>query len=499
MASQDNAPIVEALLAYRDEGVVRLHMPGHKGRPLLARDLASLDATEVPGLDDLHDASGPIAEAQRLCADLYGARESFFLVGGSTAGIVALVLASSEPGRPVIVPRHAHRSLLTGLVLSGARPVWVEPLYDPLADLVLGVPAERYRQALANEPGATAVWAVSPTYHGVAPDLTGVAAATEARGLPLLVDEAHGAHFPFDGRLPRPALSQGAAAVVQSAHKSLTALTQSAWLHLGSNRIDRERLRAALRLVQTSSPSYVLMASLDLARRHLAQEGSRDLARAVDAALALRSSLTGDAALPQPAVPAAAEGLAIQLDPTKLWLDVGPLGLTGPQADQDLRRLGAQVEMAGPRHVLAMLTLADGDREARRLRSVLAELKELTKLASAANGRRAADAARSSAADATAQRSAPGLWLPGQSLVRPPAELTPREALFRRHQTVSLEGAAGCVAAESIVPYPPGIPLVMPGERLTPDLIGWVRNAQAAGVRFQGAADPSLQFISVVA
>ncbi|MGE5589116.1 MAG: aminotransferase class I/II-fold pyridoxal phosphate-dependent enzyme [Bacillota bacterium] len=493
MGSQNSAPIAEALLAYRNEGALRLHMPGHKGRPLLPPDLAVLDATEVPGLDDLHDASGPIAEAQRLCADLYGARESFFLVGGSTAGIVALVLASSEPGRPVVVPRHAHRSLLSGLVLSGARPIWVEPLYDPQADLVLGVPADRYRQALAFEPGATAVWAVSPTYQGVAADLEAVSAMAEARGLPLLVDEAHGAHFPFDRRLPRAALTQGAAAVVQSAHKSLTALTQAAWLHVGTERLDRERLRGALRLVQTSSPSYVLMASLDLARRHLAREGRKNLAAAVDASLALRSSLCGDAALPQPAMPAPVDGLVVQVDPTKLWLDVSALGLTGPEADRLLRRLGVQVEMAGPRHVLVILTLADGDAEAHRFIAALAEL------AQTARAGLAEDAPRRAAAPAPAHSGGPGLWLPGQSAIRPPAEMTPREALFRPHQAVSLESSAGRVAAESLVPYPPGIPLVMPGERLTPDLISWVREALAAGVRFQGAADPSLQSISVVA
>lgn len=486
MRSQDSAPIAAALQAYREEGVLRLHMPGHKGRPLSLPDLASLDATEVPGLDDLHDASGPIAEAQSLCANLYGARESFFLVGGSTAGIVALVLASSEPGRPVIVPRHAHRSILSGLVLGGARPVWVEPLYDPATDLVLGVPADRYRRALEQEPQATAVWAVAPTYQGVAPDLTTVAALAEARGLPLLVDEAHGAHFPFDDRLPRPALAQGAAAVVQSAHKTLAALTQTAWLHIGSDRVDRERLRGALRLVQTSSPSYVLMASLDLARQQLAGEGKTLLARAVDAALNLRAALSGHGGAPRLAVPTPVGELAIQLDPTKLWLDVGTLGLTGPEADRRLRRLGVQVEMAGPRHLLAMLTLADGEGEARRL---LTALKDLLRSA----------AADHSSASVQRTNGGAGLWLAREPAVRTQPELTPREALFQRHQSVSLEAAAGRVAAESLVPYPPGVPLVMPGERLTEDVLAWVREALEAGVRFQGAVDPSLQRILVIA
>ncbi len=476
MRNQDHAPLLAALQGYRREDALRLHMPGHKGRSLAALPLPEHDVTEVPGLDDLHDATGAIAEAQALCADLYGADDTHFLVGGSTAGVVALFLATAGEGERVLIPRHAHRSLLTGLVLSGARPVWLEPLYDPVTDLVLGVPASHYEAALRRFGSAAAFWAVNPTYQGVAQDLRPVAALAADQGAPLLVDEAHGAHFPFDSRLPRPALHQGAAAVVQSAHKTLEALTQAAWLHVRGPAVDRDRLQAALRLTQTSSPSYMLMASLDAARQTMAGTGRDRLRALIDAAEWLRRRLAESSL--RPVSPPSRPELVCRQDPTKLWLDVTRLGVTGAEADGLLRReLGLQVEMAGPRHVLALFTLADD-------RRVLEEV-----------ARRLADLAPSSGAVGNAAGS---LWLQRQAEVWPEPELTPREAAFRPHRLVSRQEAVGRIAAAGLVPYPPGIPLVMPGERLTAETLDFVQTARAAGVRFQGAAEPTLQQILVV-
>lgn len=482
MRSQDHAPLLEALEQYRLEDPLRLHMPGHKGRSLADISLPGWDVTEVPGLDDLHDASAAIAEAQALCADLYGADYTHFLVGGSTAGNVALCLATAREGEAVLVPRHAHRSLLTGLVLSGARPVWLEPLYDDVADLVLGVPAYRYEQGLKQAGRAAAFWAVSPTYQGVAQDLEPVAALAAASGAPLLVDEAHGAHFPFDPRLPRPALQQGATAVVQSAHKTLEALTQSAWVHVRGSVIDHDRLQAALRLVQSSSPSYVLMASLDAARRAMAGDGPARLAAVIDAVEWLRGRLAESPL--RPVLPCRHPDLAWQQDPTKLWLDVTRLGLTGPAADALLReRLGLQVEMAGPRHVLGTFSVADD-------RGVVEEIaRRLT----------ASAAALPQAGVGDAGGAAGSLWLQRNVAVWPEPDLTPREATFRTHEAVPLRNAVGRISAGGLVPYPPGIPLVMPGERLTAETLEFMQAARAAGVRFQGAFDPSLQQILVVA
>lgn len=493
MRSQDSAPLLQALQFYQEESPLRLHMPGHKGRDFAPLDIPATDVTEVPGLDDLHDPTGPIAAAQGLCANLYGARATHFLVGGSTAGLLALMLATTGEGQRVLVPRHAHRSILTGLVLSGARPIWLEPLYDPAADLVIGVPAAHYAEAMRRVGGVTAFWGISPSYQGVAPDLTGAAALARTYGLPLLVDEAHGAHFPFDQRLPRPALGQGATAVVQSAHKTLTALTQAAWLHVGSGPLDQERLRAALRMVQSSSPSYVLLASLDAARRHMAGAGRNGLAEAISAAEWARSQLrlTGGPLLP--ASPEAVENLAHRTDPTKLWLDVTGLGLTGPEAAQALREQGLQVEMAGPRHVLLMFTLADGRQSAERALQILTALQSGPRT----RERRGAPP-HGSPPRGDGPEAAAALWLQRPLTVWPEAGLSPREATFRAHRRAPLAEAVGMVAAESLVPYPPGIPLVMPGERLTPDLLDFVRSVRAAGVRFQGAADPTLAEILIV-
>jgi len=354
---------------------------------------------------------------------------------------------------------------------------------------VLGVPAAHYRQALAIAPDAKAAWAVSPTYQGVAPDLSEVAAITGAAGLPLLVDEAHGAHFPFDPRLPRPALAQGASAVVQSAHKTLGALTQAAWLHRRGSGVDLQRLRMALRLTQSSSPSYLLMASLDVARRQLATDGRMRLVRAVDVALHLRRELLSSSSPWRPAAPLSTPGLPLQVDPTKLWLDVSGTGLSGPEAERALRSVGVQVEMAGPGHVLAMITLADDETVAKRF------LQGIEAVRAGRPGGWAPTLQQS-----REERARPAsLWLHGSGAVWPEADLSPREASFAPHRFVPLREAAGRLAAESLVPYPPGIPLVMPGERLSEETVELVLSLQAAGIRFQGAADPSLEHILVIA
>lgn len=443
-----------------------MHVPGHKmgraapdaWRHFLGDQALSIDLTEAPGLDDLHAPEGAIAEAQALAAEAFGAERSFFLVGGTTAGLHGLILAACQPGEAVAVPRHAHRSILGAMILAEVRPHWVRVAFDP----ELGVATHLDSASLAGAlPGASAALLVHPTYYGIASRLTEEIAQIHRQGIPALVDEAHGSHFGLHPALPPSALSLGADGVVQSIHKTGGSLTQSSLCHLGrGGRLAESRLREMLRLVQSTSPSYLLMASLDLARRELALTGAAAWERAVELALAARHQLEG------------LRGIRVHPsdDPTKLLIDVRGRKITGFQAADHLwEQAGVAVEASGLTYILAVLSPGDSPES-------IAELV------------RAVDALP------TGDR-APALppeppW--------PEVVLSPREAYLGPKDALPLRQAVGRIAAELVAPYPPGIPVVAPGERLTADVVAYLEQAVAAGYHLQGPADPHLHSIQVV-
>lgn len=464
---QHRAPLYEALVAYVRRRPAVFHVPGHKqgrGAPPALRALLgdhglALDLTEAPGLDDLHAPEGCIAEAQTLAAAAFGAARTHFLVGGTTAGLQALILAACAPGDTILVPRHAHRSVLGGLILSGARPVYLRPEYESDLDLPLGVAPSTLAGAVAAHPGARAVLLVHPTYHGVPAQVRELVALAHGYGLSVLADEAHGAHFAFHPALPETALAAGADAVAQSLHKTGGSLTQSSLVHLGPHsRLDPQRVQAMLRLVQSTSPSYLLMASLDLARRELARDGRAQWARALDTAAYARRRL-GALVREWPGA-----------DPTRLVIDVRPLGMSGPVAAEQLWQQGIAVELAGQSYVLALLGPADGSAEVDRLAQALAAL-------SPGNN-----------------DSSPALGQPPW----PQVVLSPREAFLAPQEPVPLAQAAGRIAAELVAPYPPGIPVLAPGEHITADVTDYLHRCRRAGTHLQGPADPTLQTIRVV-
>lgn len=466
---QRRAPLHAAVARYVRRAPAVFHVPGHRQgraapgalRRLIGPGLRA-DLTEAPGLDDLHAPAGAIERAHRLLARAFGAGASFFLVGGTTAGIQALLLAAGPPGSRVVVPRHSHRSVLAGLVLAGHEPVYVRPTYDPDLDLPLGVPPAALDQALAACPGAVAVLAVHPTYHGVPAQVAELAAVAHRHGVPLLVDEAHGAHFAFHPALPEAALAAGADASVQSLHKTGGSLTQSSVLHLAAGSpLPPDRVRELLALVQSSSPSYLLMVSLDLARRDLALYGRARWERALETAARVRRAVGRIRGLRVPEIPGA--------DPTRILVDVRGRKLSGPQAARALWRRGVAVELAGPGYVLLVLGPGTGRDDVARLLAALADLPE---------GRRAPE------------RLGEPPW--------PQVALPPREALLGPRRRVPLRDARGQVAAEAVIPYPPGIPAVAPGEVLTPEVLEYLARLRRAGAHLQGASDPRLESVAVV-
>ncbi|HEU4962894.1 MAG TPA: aminotransferase class I/II-fold pyridoxal phosphate-dependent enzyme [Bacilli bacterium] len=479
---------MESILAHLRNHPHSYHVPGHKMGRGLPGEIGQwlgvsgrLDLTEIPGLDDLHTPEGAIRDAQQLAADAFGAEETYFLINGSTAGNLAMIMAAIKPHESILVPRNLHKSVLNGLVLAQATPVFYTPEVDETFGIATGVSVETVRRMVQAHPQARALLITSPTYHGICSDLATIAEVVHAAGMLLLVDEAHGAHFAFHERLPQTAMAAGADMAVQSTHKMLGSLTQSSMLHVQGPRVDRVRLRKRLQLVQSTSPSYLLLLSLDCARHQMVTEGRARLEQALDAVEA------GAEALQQlPHLRLLTErdlGGEFRLDPLKWTVDVTDLGQTGGAVYQRLHERGYTLELSDPQNVVAIFTYADERRQVERLVQAFAGLE-------ATEG-----------TEAVADPLPTNLFAKGE-VGRAPAELERlvplHEAYEQEAEAVLLPEAAGRAAAEMVIPYPPGIPLIVPGEVWTEDLIAHVSRLLAAGVRFQGAEDAALRVVQVL-
>ena len=440
-------------------------------------------------LDDLHEPTGCIEEAQDLAAALYGADAAFFAVNGTTGAIHAMLVAALSPGDAVLVPRNVHRSVFGGLVLADARPVYIEPIVDEALGIAHGLSTEVVREACRLHPEAKALLLVSPTYYGVASDVRAIAEIVHAAGMALLVDEAHGAHLAFSDDLPESAIAAGADLVAQSTHKLLGAMTQASLLLLREGRIEKERVQRAMSLLTSTSPNYLLLASLDIARLQMAEAGAAHLARAVGLARKLRREVNATPGLFSFGEERMGGAGAFALDPLKITVTVTGLGLTGAEAAHILRHEHKiEAELFDAQNVLFLLTYADTEESAGRL---LAALRSLAQ-------RRTAQAAT-----AVAAASAVPDGGEAQAVVRlpaaPPVAIPPREAFYRRSVPCRLREAAGRIAAETIAFYPPGIPVICTGEVFTAEVCRYIEAMAAAGLKVTGASDTSLRTLRVVA
>ncbi|HUG16628.1 MAG TPA: DegT/DnrJ/EryC1/StrS family aminotransferase [Thermomicrobiales bacterium] len=482
--NQRNAPFLDALATVMRSDAAPFSTPGHKrgrGTPDSFRAVMggalSGDVPHAGGVDTTHLSRGLLRQAERLAAGAYGGDEARFLVNGSTTGNCAMLLATCGTGDIVIVSRTLHTSLLAGIIFSGARPVYVEPDIEPERNLPLDIPAHRVQAALAKHPSARAVVLVSPSYVGVTSDLVAIAAICHQAGVPLLVDEAWGPHFHFHPALPRSAMQSGADAAVSSTHKMLSALTQGSTLVARDGVLDLGRLNTAVDMLQTTSPSALIFASLDASRRQMALDGERLLTQAIEHALWLRGEIAGIEGLATVGPEMIAGRPEAGSDPTRVLIDMHGLGLTGYEAERVLRDAhGVYVEMSDLLSVMLLVTIGDSaqsvDRAARAFRALAGERGE---------GRHNARS-----------RSSGRLLLGGEQA------MTPREAFLAPMATVPVEQADGRISAEAITPYPPGIPLVTPGERLTREAIDYLRGGIAEGMYVSGLSDATFQTVRVV-
>lgn len=478
---QKRAPLYEQLERHAMRRPNPFHVPGHKmGNSFDSRgknrfrSILELDLTEISGLDDLHQPQGVIREAEALAAEAFGAEETRFLIGGSTVGNIALIMTVCRPGDKILVQRNCHKSVFHGIIMARATPIFLVPAVDLGTGVAAGVRREDVERALQAHPDAKAVFLTNPTYYGMGIDLAKMAATVHRYDVPLLIDEAHGAHFGFHPAFPLSAMQSGADAAVQSTHKMASAMTMSSMLHVQGNRIDRDRLFRHLAMIQSSSPSYVLMASLDLARRHLALEAREEWDRLLPQLDKLRERTRKLPWVKWPDL--ASNSVYATLDPLKLFLRLRTEQLDGFALQRMMEEQGIFPELADAAHVLLAASAGTTSRDL----DTLARLLELLTPEGEPGVERVLEAVAVSSH-----------YLREQAIPM-------HEAVDWLHETIPLEKSLGRIVAEMVIPYPPGIPILVPGERMDEQGLAMLYELRSGKTRFHGVQDERLLTIRVV-
>ncbi|XP_027066412.1 uncharacterized protein [Coffea arabica] len=481
-------PLVGALKASAAENAASFHFPGHNRGQAAPSSFSELigkqpylhDLPELPELDNLFTPEGPILEAQKQAAELFGASETWFLVGGSTCGIHAAIMATCSPGDNIILPRNCHISAISGMILSGVQPKYILPDYDADWDIAGGITPSQVEKAIEElemkGQGAGAVLIVSPTYHGICSNVAKISKLCHSHGIPLIVDEAHGAHFGFHELLPDSALCQGADLVVQSTHKVLCSLTQSSMLHRSGDLVDRDRICRCLQMLQSSSPSYLLLASLDAARAQVSENKDIIFHNAIELAMEARSRMNKirnvlvlDIAC-FPHFPA--------MDPLRITIGTKQLGLSGFEADDILSKdFGVISELVGARSITLAFNL--GTQREHILRFI-SGLKHLSAISAASN--------------CTKYSENSDHVMPFDDFSM---RLSPREAFFAQKTKVGIKDSIGQICGELICPYPPGIPVLIPGEVISEGALAYMLQVRDKGVVINGASDHLLSSLLV--
>ena len=477
--SQEQAPIYEALERFRKMRIVPFDVPGHKrgrGNPelvaLLGEQCVGLDVNSMKPLDNLCQPISVIRDAETLAAQAFGATHAFLMVGGTTASVQTMVLTACKRGDKIILPRNVHRSVINALVLCGAHPIYVSPEVDHRLGISLGMKLSQVERAIQQNPDAVAVLVNNPTYYGVCSDLRGIVQLAHARNMLVLVDEAHGTHFYFGENMPLSAMAAGADMAAVSMHKSGGSLTQSSLLLTGPN-IGVGYTRQIINLTQTTSGSYLLLSSLDISRRNLALRGKREFARVVELAEYARSEINkigGYYAFSRELI----NGESIyDFDITKLSVNTIEVGLAGIEVYDLLRdEYDIQIEFGDIGNILAYLSIGDRLGGVERLVSSLAESRRRFR------------------------RDKAGLL--SQEYIEPTVAVTPQEAFYAEKESLPLAQTEGRICSEFVMCYPPGIPILAPGELITKDILAYIYYAKDKGCSMTGPEDPALNRLNVL-
>ena len=476
---QERAPIYEALEEFKKMRVVPFDVPGHKrgrGNPeltaLLGEKCVTIDVNSMKPLDNLCHPVSVIREAEELAAEAFGAAHAFLMVGGTTSAVQSMVLSVAKRGDKIILPRNVHRSVMGAMVLCGAIPVYVNPECDDRLGIPLGMKVEEVERAIRQHPDAKAVLVNNPTYYGICSDLRSIVKLAHDHHMLCLADEAHGTHFYFGEGLPVSAMAAGADMAAVSMHKSGGSLTQSSILLTGPA-MSEGHVRQIINLTQTTSASYLLLSSLDISRRNLALRGREAFRRVVDLAEYAREEINaigGYYAFSRELV----NGDSIyDFDVTKLSVNTLEVGLAGIEVYDLLRdEYDIQIEFGDLGNILAYLSIGDRPREVERLVSALSEV------------RRRFGKSRAN--------------LMKQEYIDPEVAVSPQEAFYADSESLPIEDTAGRVCSEFVMCYPPGIPILAPGERITPEILDYIRYAKEKGCSMTGPEDPDILRLNVL-
>ncbi|KZO00187.1 aminotransferase class I/II-fold pyridoxal phosphate-dependent enzyme [Pseudobacillus badius] len=479
------APLYEALCLYEASKRTSMHVPGHKDGRVFDKEafgrfasILKIDATESVGIDDLHHPTDFIADAQKLAAEAFGADHTFFLVGGSTIGNIGVALTLCAPGDKILVQRNMHKSVFHGLMLAGAQPIFIAPAIESTTKVAKVSDIHYIEKALKENPDVKGVWITNPNYYGMSQDITHLAETCHQAGVPLIVDEAHGAHFGQAAEVPPSALSKGADVVVQSTHKMLTAMTMASMLHIKGNRVSRERLAQVLGMIQSTSPSYPLLASLDLARRYLVTEGRGHLKETVKRLEERRIALKDE--LQALSIWEGSDEVHYR-DPLKWIISCKNEMVSGYQLLDMFYEQGCTAEISDPRNIVFLFSLnekhEDIDKVVDAIKAIDQKLQKWT-------------------VEEQEEKTETVLFAAEGTLYK--QEVSLRDAFHMPRKRVALEEAVGSLCGEMILPYPPGIPLLTPGEEITATHVQTIRELKEMGAYFQSPSDDTLRTLYVL-
>lgn len=477
--TQDNAPIFEALERFKHMRVVPFDVPGHKrgrGNPelvnLLGEKCVGIDVNSMKPLDNLCHPVSVIAEAERLAAEAFGAAHAFLMVGGTTSAVQSMILSVVKRGDKIILPRNVHRSVVGALILCGAVPVYVNPECDMRLGIPLGMKVEQVEKAIKENPDAKAVLVNNPTYYGICSNLREIVRLAHSHGMLCLADEAHGTHFYFGENLPVSAMAAGADMAAVSMHKSGGSLTQSSLLLTGPA-MPEGHVRQIINLTQTTSGSYLLLSSLDISRRNLALRGKEAFGKVTELAGYARNEINkigGYYAYSRELV----NGDSIfDFDVTKLSVHTLDIGLAGIEVYDLLRdEYDIQIEFGDLGNLLAYLSIGDRQRDIERLVSALAEIRR--------------------------RFGTTGTGMAVPEYIDPQVAVSPQDAFYADKISLPIEETAGYICSEFVMCYPPGIPILAPGERITEEILAYIAFAKEKGCTMTGPEDADILRLNVI-
>lgn len=480
--TQNVTPLLDTLLKHAQNKVVSFHTPGHKNgagihpklRNFTKRNVYYLDVTVFPEVDSLHDPTHCIKFAQELAAKAYGSKNAFFLVNGSTAGNIAMLLSACDPGDSVILSRTCHKSVLAGVIIAGVWPIWVQPKVDQERDIIYEVSSEEIEYYIKNYPEAKAVFITSPNYNGICTDLIKIQEICKKYNKILLVDEAHGPHLKFHPDLPVSAAEVNADMFVHSMHKVLSALSQGSVLHFNSDKIDINRVRRVVSMLQTTSPNYFILASIDAARMQVVKYGAKVFSKIIKYCEEARNEINklhNIFCLTRSEI----KSKHYDLDVTKLTINVTKTGLTGYKVEEILaNEYKIQVDCADMFNLVAITGYGTSKEDIEKLVEAITDISK-----------------KYSGEYETWKLQLPPL---ATEVV-----MLPRDAFFSTNvKRVPLSKSVGCISAQTLTPYPPGLPILTPGERITKDAVEYLQELVSYTVRVSGQESDNLKTVKVI-